>query len=174
MPDTLKRNLCTPTSRFKDDARSRDAQWFGPVALTLVEVETTGGQIGYGTIGGFTAAGTNIVEHLKPLALGHSVETELLWDKLYRATVRYGRRGVAVSALSAIDIACWDLKGKLLNQPVYNLLGGKTRNRVGVLLQSAVCAGRFGRARRGSARLCAAFSRAETALRFRPWTAWKV
>ena len=50
-PDTLKRNLCTPTSRFKNDARSRDAQWFGPVALTLVEVETHGGQIGHGTIG---------------------------------------------------------------------------------------------------------------------------
>lgn len=132
VPDTLKRNLCTPTSRFKGEARSRDAQWFGPVALTLVEVETAGGQVGYGTIGGFTSAGTEIVEtYLKPLALGHSVfETELLWDKLYRATVRYGRRGVAVSALSAIDIACWDLKGKLLNQPVYNLLGGKTRDRV--------------------------------------------
>ncbi len=131
-PDTLKRNLCTPTSRFKHDAHSRDAQWFGPVALTLVEVETHGGQLGYGTIGGFTASGTNIVEtYLRPLAVGHSVfETELLWDKLYRATVRFGRRGVALSALSAIDIACWDLKGKLLNQPVYNLLGGKTRDRV--------------------------------------------
>src|SRR5690348_2858214 len=85
-PDTLKRNLCTPTSRFKHEPHSRDVQWFGPVALTLVEVETHGGQIGYGTIGGFTASGTNIVEtYLKPLAVGHSVfETELLWDKLFR------------------------------------------------------------------------------------------
>jgi len=132
VPITLKRHMCAPTSRFKDDPRSRDAQWFGPVALTLVEVETSGGRLGYGTIGGFTSAGTDIVEtYLRPLALGHSVfETELLWDKLYRATVRFGRRGVAVSALSAIDIACWDLKGKLLNQPVYNLIGGKTRDRV--------------------------------------------
>jgi len=131
-PDTLKRNLCTPTSRFKVDPRSRDVQWFGSVALTLVEVETHGGQIGHGTIGGFTGAGADVVEtYLKPIALGHSVfETELLWDKLYRATVRFGRRGVAVSALSAIDIACWDLKGKLLRQPVYNLLGGKVRDRI--------------------------------------------
>lgn len=132
VPHTLKRNLCTPTSRFKHDPLSRDAQWFGPVALTLVEVETAGGQVGYGTIGGFTAAGTRIVEtYLKPLALGRSVfDTEVLWDKLYRATVRYGRRGVAVAAQSAVDIACWDLKGKLLKQPVYNLLGGKTKDRV--------------------------------------------
>jgi hypothetical protein len=59
----------------------------GPVALTLVEVETAGGEIGHGTIGGFTSSGTEIVEtYLKPLALSHSVyETELLWDKLYRA-----------------------------------------------------------------------------------------
>jgi len=132
VPDTLKRNLCTPTSRFKNEAHSRDAQWFGPVALSLVEVETRGGLVGYGTIGGFTSAGTNIVEtYLKPLALGHSVfETELLWDKFYRATVRYGRRGVPLAAISAVDIACWDLKGKILDQPVYNLLGGKTRDRV--------------------------------------------
>ena len=131
-PDTLKKNLCTPTSRFKHDPRSRHAQWFGPVALTLVEVETFGGEIGHGTIGGFTSSGTDIVNtYLKPLAIGHSIfETELLWDKLYRATVRFGRRGVALSALSALDIACWDLKGKLLKQPVYNLLGGKVRDRV--------------------------------------------
>jgi len=131
-PDTLKKNLCTPTSRFKHDALSRDAQWFGPVALTLVEVETAGGLTGLGTIGGFTSGGTEIVEtHLRPLAVGHSVfDTELLWDKLNRSTVRFGRRGIALSALSAVDIACWDLKGKLLGQPVYNLLGGKTRDRV--------------------------------------------
>lgn len=131
-PDTLKKYLCTPTSRFKHDPRAHNAQWFGPVALTLVEVETAGGEIGHGTIGGFTSSGTDIVEtYLKPLAVGHSVyETEWLWDKLYRATVRFGRRGVALSALSAIDIACWDLKGKLLKQPVYNLLGGKVRDRV--------------------------------------------
>ncbi len=131
-PDTLKRHLCTPTSRFNPDPRSADTQWFGQVALTLVEVETAGGQVGHGTIGGFTSSGSDIIEtYLRPIALGHSVfETELLWDKLYRATVRFGRRGVAVSALSAIDIACWDLKGKLVNQPVYNLLGGRTKERV--------------------------------------------
>ncbi|TAG09306.1 MAG: L-rhamnonate dehydratase [Verrucomicrobia bacterium] len=132
VPHTLKRNLCTPTSRFKHDEKSRDAQWFGPVALTLVEVETAGGLVGHGSIGGFTSAGTEIVNtYLKPLAIGHSIfETELLWDKMVRSTVRYGRRGVALCAVSGIDIACWDLKGKLLGQPVYNLLGGKTRDRV--------------------------------------------
>jgi L-alanine-DL-glutamate epimerase-like enolase superfamily enzyme len=131
-PDTLKKNLCTPTSRFKHDPHSQDAQWFGPVALTLVEVETAGGLVGHGTIGGFTSSGTDIVEtYLKPLAIGHGVfDTELLWDKLHRSTVRFGRRGVALAALSAVDIACWDLKGKILGQPVYNLLGGKTKERV--------------------------------------------
>ena len=54
-PDTLKKNLCTPTSRFKNDALSRDVQWFGSVALTLVEVETAGGLTGLGTVGGCLA-----------------------------------------------------------------------------------------------------------------------
>lgn len=131
-PNTLKRHLCTPTNRFNNNPRSINAQWFGPVALTLVEVETAGGEIGHGTVGGFTSSGTEIVDtYLKPHALGHSVyETELQWDKLYRGTVRFGRHGVALSALSAVDIACWDLKSKLLKQPVYNVLDGKVRDRV--------------------------------------------
>ena len=40
---------------------------------------------------------------------------------MYRSTVRFGRKGATVAALSAIDIACWDIKGKALGQPVYNL-----------------------------------------------------
>lgn len=47
-PNTLKRHLCSSTSRFNDYPRSRDAQWFGPVALTLVEVETVSVEIGHG------------------------------------------------------------------------------------------------------------------------------
>lgn len=130
-PDTLKRNLCTPTSKFKsprDQARS----WFGPTALALVEVRTDQGLVGHGTIGGFTSAGRDIIEtYLAPLVLGESpFDVEMLQDKLYRSTIRFGRKGVVVAAISAIDIACWDLMGKYLRQPVYNLLGGRTKDRV--------------------------------------------
>jgi len=46
----------------------------------------------------------------------------------FRSTVRFGRKGATLAALSALDIACWDLKGKALGQPVYNLLGGATKS----------------------------------------------
>jgi len=57
----------------------------------------------------------------------HAVER--IWDKLYRANVT-GRKGETMQAISKVDLALWDLKGKLLGVPVYVLLGGPTRDRV--------------------------------------------
>jgi L-alanine-DL-glutamate epimerase-like enolase superfamily enzyme len=130
-PDTLKKNLCTPTSKFRN-AGDAGRAWFGPVALTLVEVETDTGITGLGTIGGFTTAGTAVIrDYLAPLYIGESpFRTELLWEKSYRSTVRFGRKGAVLAAISALDIACWDIKGKALGQPVYNLLGGATKDKV--------------------------------------------
>ncbi len=130
-PDTLKKNLCTPTTKFRDPL-SEGMSWFGPVALSLVEVVTDEGVTGVGTIGGFTTAGSDVVRtYLEPLVLGESpLNTERLWEKMYRSTIRFGRKGSTVAAISAIDIACWDIKGKMLGQPVYNLLGGKVRDKV--------------------------------------------
>lgn len=51
---------------------------------------------------------------------------------MYRATVNYGRKGLPVQAISAIDLALWDVLGKLRNEPVYALLGGKTKDRLPV------------------------------------------
>ena len=96
-PDTLKKHLCTPTSKFRDDPDGY-ANWFGPVALSLVEVLTDEGISGFGSIGGFTAAGSEVIgTYLKPLVVGGSpFETERLWDKMYRSTVRFGRKGATV------------------------------------------------------------------------------
>ena len=46
---------------------------------------------------------------------------------MFRATLNYGRKGLAVQCLSAVDLALWDLVGKLRNEPVYALLGGRTK-----------------------------------------------
>jgi len=61
-----------------------------------------------------------------PLSTAHP----LLWTR--SATVNYGRKGLPVQALSAVDIAIWDLLGKLRNEPVYALLGGKSKDRLPV------------------------------------------
>jgi L-alanine-DL-glutamate epimerase-like enolase superfamily enzyme len=127
-PQTLKRSLVTNTSVFEDFA-TREAGWFGPTFCTVVEVETDDGVVGTGTAGAFSGAAKAIVEgYLADLVIGQDVRLhEWLWQRMYRTTVRFGRRGPAVSALSAIDIACWDAHGRSENKSVVELLGGRTR-----------------------------------------------
>ena len=70
------------------------------------------------------------IEALKPALIGenpHAVER--IWDKMYRHAI-HGRKGETMMAISAIDLALWDLKGKLLGAPVYQLLGGPTRDNI--------------------------------------------
>ncbi len=71
-----------------------------------------------------------IATQLRPLLLGQDpLATELLFDLMLRVD-RHGRSGVFMTAISALDCALWDLKGKAWGQPVYRLLGGPTRQRV--------------------------------------------
>jgi L-alanine-DL-glutamate epimerase-like enolase superfamily enzyme len=71
-----------------------------------------------------------IARQLRPYLLGEDpLAIEWLWDRLYRAQV-HGRKGPPMMALSAVDCALWDLKGRWLGQPVYRLLGGPTRETI--------------------------------------------
>src|ERR1700674_749548 len=68
---------------------------------------------------------------LASLIVGENpLEVERLWYKMYRGSIYYGRRGVAIQAISAIDIALWDIMGKFYQQPIHILLGGKWRDKV--------------------------------------------
>jgi L-alanine-DL-glutamate epimerase-like enolase superfamily enzyme len=60
---------------------------------------------------------------------GDALAHEVMWDKLYRSAV-HGRKGLPMLAISAVDCALWDLKGRWLNQPVYRLLGGPSRTEI--------------------------------------------
>ena len=75
---------------------------------------------------------------LREIVVGESLDSvadiERLWDKMYHQTNRYGRRGAAVHTISGVDLALWDLLGKHLNQPVYELLGGLKRPRIRVYM----------------------------------------
>ena len=71
-----------------------------------------------------------IDRRLKPLLLGQDpMATELVWDKMYRFSI-HGRKGETMMAISAVDCALWDLKGKWAGVPTYRLLGGPTRDRI--------------------------------------------
>jgi len=104
--------------------------WPGSV---LVEIETNEGAVGVG-LGGGGWPGAFCVEHyMTPLLLDENpLDTERLWETMYRATYRHGQAGIMLMAISAVDLALWDLKGRVLGQPVWQLLGGKARERVPV------------------------------------------
>lgn len=80
-----------------------------------------------------TVVATLIRDGFGPLLVGKDpLDTGVIWDTLYNWTRDQGQKGVTISAISAVDIALWDLKGKILNQPVFRLLGGAYRNRARV------------------------------------------
>ena len=94
---------------------------------TLVKVHTDTQAIGLGTTYSHpTLVRTVIEQQLKPFLIGEDpTEVEALWDRMYRITRWYGRKGAAVSALGALDIAFWDLRGKALGKSVAALLGAE-------------------------------------------------
>ncbi len=134
-PSTLKRHLVTNTSLFEDFA-TKPGGWFGPVVCTLVEVEADDGTVGIGSAGAFHNGAHALIDtYYTDLVIGEDPRRhEHLWQRMYRTTVRFGRSGSAVAALSAIDIACWDLHGKVEGKPVYDLLGGGAQTRVPVYI----------------------------------------
>lgn len=94
----------------------------------LVEIETDDGLVGLGEAGsaGGPLASTRVVveQELKPLLVGEDpLRIEYLWQKMFQRTRQHGRRGIVMHAISGIDIALWDLAGKVAGLPVYRLLG---------------------------------------------------
>src|SRR3954471_18043907 len=72
-----------------------------------------------------------IASGLREILLGeNALETERLWQKMYRRTQYFGRTSVTIAAMSAVDMALWDLKGKHFKQPIHCLLGGKQHARI--------------------------------------------
>jgi L-rhamnonate dehydratase len=68
---------------------------------------------------------------LREILVGENpLETERLWQKMYRRTMYFGRSSVTICAMSAIDMALWDLRGKYFKQPIHRLLGGKQHDRI--------------------------------------------
>lgn len=102
------------------------------LVYVIVRAVADDGTYGLGAVGLGSVAAAELIEGvLAPLVVGEEVsDLELIWDKMYRATVNIGRKGLVPIAMSAVDIALWDIFAKALGQPVYNLLGGKTRSRI--------------------------------------------
>ena len=114
-----------------------DGAWFlprqasGSYRMTSVFVHVEGDDGATGTAGPITREQAFLITStLGPLLVGQNpLATEYLWDVLYRHCV-HGRKGVEMMAISALDCALWDLKGRHFGVPVYVLLGGPTREEI--------------------------------------------
>jgi len=112
------------------DARGASAAGLPPARtwLVVVELEDVDGVVGVGTAGFGNPASIEILRQLESFVVGRAPsEVARVWESMYRATLNVGRRGLVLHAISAIDIALWDMFGKQLGVPVYELLGGKLR-----------------------------------------------
>jgi L-rhamnonate dehydratase len=126
-------NFCTNASDVlwdKGDAMAsfRFHQW-----LTC-EVEAEDGTIGIGNAALAPALVKKAIDDwYAPLVIGEDpFDYAYIWEKMYRRTHAWGRKGIGMIAISAIDIAIWDLMGKLVNKPVFKLLGGRTKEKIPV------------------------------------------
>jgi len=98
----------------------------------LVEVETDTGLLGLGEAAHFggplVSTATVIEQELRPHLLGQDPrETERLWELMHRRAYKHARGGIVIAAISGVDIALWDLRGKLAGMPLWRLLGGYRR-----------------------------------------------
>ena len=99
--------------------------WRTSLGQILVAIETDTGLTGYGVGGGGPAGRAVIDLVLAPMLIGQDpAPVELLWEQMYQTTLPYGRKGLAIMALSGVDLALWDLRGKVAVRPLVELLGG--------------------------------------------------
>ncbi|MGI8430656.1 MAG: mandelate racemase/muconate lactonizing enzyme family protein [Solirubrobacteraceae bacterium] len=106
----------------------------------VIKIRTDEGIVGIGEVDSAPEAVKALVDRdsshaiagsLKDLLVGEDpTDVERLWQKMYRGLIYIGRRGIALHALSGIDIALWDIKGKAAGKPVHELLGGAKRDKV--------------------------------------------
>ncbi|MQA06990.1 MAG: L-rhamnonate dehydratase [Pseudonocardiaceae bacterium] len=122
-------HIATPMAKYPEYRDSRQSFGINVLGTLIVELEADDGTIGFAVT---TAGepGAYIVErHLSRFLEGAPVhQVERIWDQMYSATLYYGRKGLVLNVISAIDLALWDLLGKLRGEPVYALLGGPVRD----------------------------------------------
>jgi L-rhamnonate dehydratase len=124
----IVKQIATPMSIYPDYKETRTSFGINALKTLVVEVEAENGEIGFGiTTGGYPAAWI-VMNHLDRFIVGQkATNVEKMWDQMYKGSLYYGRKGVVMNAISAIDLALWDLLGHLRQEPVYSMIGGKVR-----------------------------------------------
>jgi L-alanine-DL-glutamate epimerase-like enolase superfamily enzyme len=120
--------IANPMSAYAPYKASRTSWGIDVLGSIVVEIEDDAGHVGLATGFGGAPACFIVEAHLKRFLLGADPrDVNRLWDQMFRASMFYGRKGVTLAAISAIDLALWDLLGRIRGEPVYAMIGGRTK-----------------------------------------------
>lgn len=120
--------ISTPMSGYEQYKTSRKSWGIAALGSFLVEIETESGVVGVCTGFGGEPACFIIEKHFRRFLIGADIrDTARLWDQMFRASLPYGRKGVALAALSCVDLALWDAQGIVRGEPIYKMIGGQTK-----------------------------------------------
>jgi len=123
--------IANPMSGYGEYRQRRTSWGIGVLGSIVVEIETEDGVTGVATGSGGMPAAWLIKHHFSRFLVGHDARNiNLIWDQMYRASLPYGRKGIPIMAISAVDLALWDLNGKVRAEPVCNLIGGRCHDEI--------------------------------------------
>jgi L-rhamnonate dehydratase len=122
-------HIATPMAKYPQYRESRQSFGINVLGTLVVEVEADDGTVGFAVTTGGELGAWIVEKHLARFVEGAAVtEIEKIWDQMYLSTLYYGRKGIVLNTISGVDLALWDLLGKIRQEPVYNLLGGPVRD----------------------------------------------
>ncbi len=125
----IDNHISTPMARYPEYRQSRRSFGIDVLGTLVVELEASDGTVGFAVTTGGEIGAFIVEKHLARFLEGQRVtDLEKIWDQMYYSTLYYGRKGVVLNTISGVDLALWDLLGKLREEPVYQLLGGPVRD----------------------------------------------
>ena len=124
-------HIATPMAKYPAYRASRQSFGLNVLGTLVVEIEAENGVIGFAVSTGGEPAAWIVQRHLARFLVGADpTEIERIWDQMFLSSVFYGRKGLVLNAISCVDLALWDLLGKLRDMPVYQLIGGAVRDEI--------------------------------------------
>ncbi len=125
----IDNHIATSMGRYPQYRQSRKSFGINVLGTLVVEIEAEDGTVGFAVTTGGEPAAYLVEKHFARFLEGRSpFDYETIWDQMYFASQYYGRKGLVVNTISGIDLALWDLMGRLRGEPVYYMLGGAVRD----------------------------------------------